>query len=336
MRESVAAQEALLTSPVVSVLICTRNRADALRQTLLALAGLCVPDQMPCELIVVDNASTDDTAQVAQRCVLPNMAVRYVYEAQAGQSRARNTGLAAAQGRVLLFTDDDVRPPADWIAGMCGPILRGEADAVAGSVRFAPHLVKEWMTPAHRVRLAETGVSKPFYSPDRMTGANMAFGKHVLARVPAFDTELGPGALGFMDDTLFSRQLLAAGYRMAAAYDVPVEHHFDASRLSYASLLKMAQGHEHSNAYVAWHWEHQEYKAVHVRLLVRRLKLALLRLTRLRERQGEAPPPWEENHLGVTTFFRQYLIERRRPRNYEKHGLVKKTAQGCDQRQKTD
>ncbi len=312
--------------PEVSIIICTRSRAKDLRQTLAALASLCVPDEMPSELIVVDNASTDDTAQVVQQCCLPNMTVRYVYAGTPGKSHAYNAGLAAAEGRVLLFTDDDLRPPADWIAGMCGPILRGEADAVAGAVLLAPHLNRHWLTTTHRVRLAETGVLEPSQPPKRMTGANMAFGKHVLARVPAFDTELGAGTpLGFVEETLFSRQLLAAGYHMASAYDVPVEHHFDASRLNYAFLLKMAQGHERSNAYVAWHWEHKDYKAVRLRLLVRQAKLALLRLVRRREMGGEAPPPWEENHLEVIAFFRQYLIERRRPRNYERHGLVKRS-----------
>lgn len=311
--------------PEVSIIICTRNRAEDLRQTLTALAGLCVPDDMPCELLIVDNNSEDDTAQVVQDCAISTMPVRYVYEKTPGKGHAYNAGLAAAQGRALLFTDDDVRPPADWVAGMCGPILRGEADAVAGGVRLAPHLQREWMTTTHRVRLAETGLLKEAGPPKRLTGANMAFGRHVLERVPAFDTELGPGALGFVDETLFSRQLLAAGYRLTAAYHVSVEHHFDPSRLGYGSLLQMAQGHERSNAYVAWHWEHKDYKAVHLRLLMRWLKLAALRWTRARERHGDAPPFWEENHLEVIAFFRQYLIERRRPRSYERHGLVKRS-----------
>ncbi len=311
---------------VVSIIICTRNRAEALRLTLSSLAGVCVPDYLPCELIVLDNGSTDETAEIVKACVLPNMPVRYIYEPVRGLSQARNRAVAEAQGQIVLFTDDDIRLPQNWIEGMCTPIWSGNADAVAGSVRLAPHLLRDWMTTTHRVRLAETGLLEPLEAPKRMAGANMAFGKHVLARVPAFDTELGAGALGFVEETLFSRQLVAASYRLVSAYDVPVEHYFDAARLSYASLLKMAQGHERSNAYVAWHWEHQEYKAVRLRLLVRQAKLALLRLTRRHERQGEAPPPWEENHLEVIAFFRQYLMERRRPRNYEKHGLVKKTA----------
>lgn len=314
-----------MTLPVVSIIICTCDRADALRQTLDSLAEVCVPDYLPCELIVLDNGSTDDTAQLAQTYPMPNMPVRHVLEPLRGLSRARNRAVAEAKGQIVLFTDDDIRLPRHWIAGMCTPIWEGTADAVAGGVHLAPHLLEDWMTTTHRVRLAETGVFERPQPPKRLSGANMAFGEHVLARVPAFDTELGAGALGFAEETLFSRQLLAAGYRLVAAYDVAVEHHFDPSRLNYEFLLKIAQGHERSNAYMAWHWEHRNYKAVHLRVLVRQARFALLRLARRREMTGPAPPPWEENHLEVIAFFRQFLIERRRPRNYERHGLVKKT-----------
>ncbi len=310
--------------PVVSIIICTCNRAEALRETLNSLADVCVPDDLPCELLVLDNGSTDETAQVVKTCQMSNMPVRSVYEPIQGLSQARNRAVAEAQGQIVLFTDDDIRLPQNWVVGMCTPIWSGDADAVAGSVLLAPHLKKDWMTPTHRARLAETGVSETPPFPGRMAGANMAFSKQVLERVPAFDTELGAGALGFVEETLFSRQLLAAGYRLVAAYDVPVEHHFDPSRLNYQFLLKMAQGHERSNAYVAWHWEHKNYKAVHLRMFLRRLKLVWLHLTRRQEMQGAVPPPWEENHLEVIAFFRQYLIERRRPRNYEKQGLVKR------------
>lgn len=313
-----------MMAPVVSVIICTRNRAAALRETLASLAQVCVSPDIPCELVVVDNGSTDDTAQVVQEYRLSQMPVRLVREPLPGLSHARNRALAEAQGQILLWTDDDIRLPEKWVEGMCGLILRGEADAVVGGVRFAPHLQKEWMTTTHRVRLAEKGMLEEGHPPSRMAGANMAFSRNVLARVPAFDTELGAGALGFAEETLFTQQMLAAGFRLVSAYDVVVEHHFDASRLGYAFLLAMAQGHERSNAYVAWHWEHQNYQAVHLRVLARRIRLALMRLTRRRELRGAAPPPWEENHVEVIAFFRQYLAERRRPRNYEKQGLIKK------------
>jgi hypothetical protein len=127
---------------------------------------------------------------------------------------------------MILFTDDDVRPPEDWIDGMCEPILLGKAQAVAGGVRIAPKLHRPWMEALHRGWLASTEGIDPA-APYTMFGANMGFSREVLSKVPAFDTELGPGALGFGDEMLFSWQLLEAGYQIHGALDVAVEHHFE-------------------------------------------------------------------------------------------------------------
>ena len=57
---------------------------------------------------------------------------RWLREPRSGKSRALNRGLREAKGEVLLFTDDDLRFPRQWIEPMMAPILAGEADAVAG------------------------------------------------------------------------------------------------------------------------------------------------------------------------------------------------------------
>src|SRR5688572_15573077 len=209
-----------MSRPNVSILICTRDRADDLRQTLDAIGQVRVREEITAEVIVIDNASADQTSNVANRAILANaIPVRCVTESRPGKGYAYNRGMAAARGDVLLFTDDDVRPPTDWIEGMCGPILRGEADAVAGGVRLAPHLERPWLTDFLRVWVACTdGIDSDH--PTSMVGANMAFSRKVLERVPAFDPELGPGALGFDDEAMFAWQLLEAGYRLLAAPDV--------------------------------------------------------------------------------------------------------------------
>lgn len=308
----------------VSIIICTCNRAAFLHPTLESLARLCVPEEMPIELLVADNGSTDDTAEVVQSCRLPNMEVRYLREKRRGQCYARNTGIAAARGKVILFTDDDVRPPREWIAGMSGPILDGTADAVAGGVRIAPHLERPWMTTQHRAWLAGTDDLDPA-APTRMVGANMAFGRHVLARVPAFDVELGPGALGFCDETLFSRQLRQAGYTIAGALDVAVEHHFDPARLSRSAFQSMADKQGRSLAYFAYHWEHMTMTVPRLRLEYARAKSACHgRLARGRQGEMEGMTSSEMARFQRIAFVKQYLAERRRPHQYEKFGLVKR------------
>ena len=148
----------------VSIIICTCNRSVALRETLTSFAELDIPLQMSVELIVVDNASTDDTAEVVASCNLTAIQVRYVHEPCRGKGYAYNRGMTEAQGEVFLFTDDDMRVPANWIAGMCEPVLSGQADAVAGGVKIAPHLERPWMTPGHKAWFAasdtDTSLSK--------------------------------------------------------------------------------------------------------------------------------------------------------------------------------
>lgn len=308
----------------VSVAICTYNHHDSLRPTLDAVGRVRVPGGLRCELLVIDNNSNDGTAELVKGYRLDNqLPVRYLFEPRQGQCYARNAGLAAARGRFIIFTDDDVRPPVDWIEGMCAPLLAGAAHAVAGGVRIAPHLGRPWMGWMHRAWLASTDNLKAD-DPEHLVGANMAFSKEVLEKVPAFDEELGPGASGFHDESLFSFQLKRAGFKIVSAFGVMVEHHFDESRLLRANFLDTARKMGRSSAYWAHHWEHAEVRRPHLELALARLRLAKWRLQRRRECRGaEGMPEWEMVLLKQAHFYRHYLMERRRPRNYERHGLVK-------------
>jgi glycosyltransferase involved in cell wall biosynthesis len=312
----------------VTIVVCTHNNSESLRRTLDALSGLHLPERLGCELLVVDNASTDSTPAAVKDCAPPRAEVRYLYEPRRGLSHARNTATAAARGRFLLWTDDDARPPRDWVEGMCAPLLSGSAHAVAGGVKIPTALERPWMSGIHRAWLASTE-HLDARSPGRMIGANMAFSKEILSKVPAFDTELGAGALGFHDETLFSYQLTRAGYSLVSAFDVAIEHHFDASRLRREHFLNSAEKMGRSDAYWAHHWEHETIEEPE-----RLLESAVCRLAGWRLRHGEewaGPEGAAERELELVHevyLYEQYLIERRRPRNYEKFGLVKRPVPG--------
>src|SRR5579859_2148501 len=178
------------TNKTVSVIICTRNHVSSLRSTLASVATVQVPRDFTAELIVVDNASDDGTRRVTEEAAVSNMPVRYLFEGRPGKGLAYNAATAAASGGVLLFTDDDVRFPPNWVDGMCRPIVEGLTDAVAGGVRLAPGLERPWMSAVTRGWLASTE-SVDSSNPGRLVGANMAFSARVLERVPLFDPELG-------------------------------------------------------------------------------------------------------------------------------------------------
>jgi glycosyltransferase involved in cell wall biosynthesis len=280
---------------------------------------------MPAELIVVDNGSQDGTSEVVKTTRLANLPVRYVMEPRRGQCFARNTGLAHSRGAIILFTDDDVRPPADWIAGMCLPILSNRAQAVTGGVRLAPHLQRSWMEPLHRGWLASTE-SIDAAAPYTMFGANMGFSREVLEKVPGFDTELGPGALGFGDEMLFSWQLLEAGYKLHAALDVEVEHHFEADRLLRRAFLQSARKRGRTQAYLDYHWRHREIAHAPRKHALGQARLWYWRLRRANAcRNQEGCPAWECELVQRAEYFKSWSTELQRPRNYAPRGLVKKS-----------
>ena len=232
----------------ISVIVCTRNRAANLRPTLESVSKTIIPSGWEVELLVVDNGSSDGTSVVVNEARFSNVVLRYISEPVPGLCNARNTGIREAVGKIILFTDDDVRVPTNWIEGMCRPILEGEADAVQGGVKIAPHLDRPWLTGALRVWVAS--VEDPVVPPAGLVGANMAFERRVLGITGGFDPRLGAGACGFFEDTMFGWALERAGQRILYQPNVAVEHHFSADRLTFKAYFQTARRMAESRAIV--------------------------------------------------------------------------------------
>lgn len=309
----------------VSVIICTRNRWKSLESTLDSIGKVFVPPGWDVELLVVDNGSTDRTADFVSELRLENVHLRLIQEPKAGQCHARNAGLIKSSGEVILFTDDDIRVPSNWIEGMCRPILSDNADAVAGGVIFPDNIKLALLRSPFSTRRGWFASTESLDRdrPDRMVGANMAFHRRVLDKVPNFDAELGPGALGFADETLFSGQLLATGFRLIGMLDIAVEHHFDISRLTMVGMLDMAHKMGRSSGYLLYHWKHQQLHRSTSRLIMRRLSLFWLKLTRLGKHSTDTKvldrAIYLEMEIGI---FREYNIQRRQPRKYNIRGTL--------------
>jgi glucosyl-dolichyl phosphate glucuronosyltransferase len=119
----------------VSVLICTYNRASLLAQTLAALARSTMPEACELEIVVVDNNSTDDTAEVVRRAAATGpIPIVYAHEPRQGKSYALNRGLTVVRGDVLALTDDDVLPSAAWLARIVANFRAQELVFVFGKV----------------------------------------------------------------------------------------------------------------------------------------------------------------------------------------------------------
>jgi GT2 family glycosyltransferase len=204
-------------SASISVVICTRDRPDALDR---CLASFTTQTLRPTELIVVDNASQDGRTRETALA----HGVRYVREDRLGLDIARNTGATAATSEFLAYTDDDTVLHRTWLERLVAAFDTPDIWAVTGQV-----LPAELETVAQCLFEAAWGLGKgfvrrdydrAFYEATRRqgcptweigAGANMAFRRTVFDRVGGFDERLDVGAAGCSGDSEYWYRILHAG-----------------------------------------------------------------------------------------------------------------------------
>lgn len=229
---------------MISVIVCTYNRAECLSATLRSLASLRRDAAEPWELILVDNGSTDDTrarvVQARQRLALPLV---YALEERRGKSFALNAAVAIARGDFLAFTDDDVTLHPHWMLEIRRAFARFDCSAVGGRILpLWPSAPPAWYSVQGPDRLARAIVEfdfgeTPFLLSVPAFGANMAFRRSVFAEHGLFRTDLGPGpgrsrVGGGGEDTEFCRRVMAGGGTIAYAPGMLVYHPVEAHRMT--------------------------------------------------------------------------------------------------------
>lgn len=218
---------------LITVAICTWNRASLLQRTLEQLTRMKpLPGDTSWELIVVDNACTDSTADVIESfgSLLP---IRRVCEPQPGLSNARNAAIAEAAGDVIVWTDDDVLVDPAWLCEYAiafqkhptaeffgGPISAWfDAPPPAWLATVFPQVVS-----AFAVRELESE-DIPITRTFAPYGANMAFRRRVLNN-HSFDPRLGrlgDSAIGGEETAVF-RDLMERGYQGRWVRGASVRH----------------------------------------------------------------------------------------------------------------
>ena len=242
-------------APHVSVIVCTYNRAESLRETLRALQGQAVDDGLAYEIIVVDNHSRDHTPSIVEQLARQRQTpIRYVFEPAQGLSRARNRGIREARGELIAFTDDDVIPDSGWVEALWQAAERFSADAVGG--RILPLWAAEppaWLVNQHSLleslSLLDRGpepVIGDIHTAYRIYGANMAFRKALFQEIGVFRIDLGVSGSTQMrgEDTELVVRVHRAGKRVAYAPEAVVRHKVppERMRLRYFRQLKFYQG----------------------------------------------------------------------------------------------
>jgi GT2 family glycosyltransferase len=215
-----AQAERLPGASCVSVVVCTRDRPDALQSCLRSLQQL---DPPPLEILVVDNApSSDATYQLVSQ--LPT--VRYIREPEAGLSAARNTGIRASKGTIIAFTDDDVTVHPTWTARLQQAFFDPQVMAVTGLVLPTQLATESQLIFEQGLGGFSQGYRHKVFDPQFFAtmkalgvpvwkmgaGANMAFRRQAFEQVGDFDQRLGAGRSGCSEDSELWYRLLAEGW----------------------------------------------------------------------------------------------------------------------------
>jgi glucosyl-dolichyl phosphate glucuronosyltransferase len=175
---------------LISVVICTHNRADLLAGALASLREQTL-DAARYEVIVVDNDSTDSTAAVTQDFCLRFPNVRYSLETQLGLSHARNRGRHEARGEYVGYMDDDCKAPPEWLE-IAGEVIEQKAPAIFGGPNYPFYNSPKprWYKDVYATH--DLGPeARSLHSSEYIYGMNIFFRRTLLEALGGFDPELG-------------------------------------------------------------------------------------------------------------------------------------------------
>lgn len=201
-----------MTEVETSVVIPAKNAASTISVQLDALAAQS--GDVPFEVVVADNGSTDATVSIAES-YSDRLRIRVVGCPRAGANAARNVGATAAAGDALLFCDADDRVDPRWVQAMTAALR--EHDAAGGTIdndSLSGDFAGGWM-PRH-----PPGVPVMAGFLPRAITANFGVRKDVWAALDGFNESYAYGCT----DTEFCWRLQLAGYRLGHAEDAVVAY----------------------------------------------------------------------------------------------------------------
>lgn len=244
----------MIKDPLVTFIICTYNRADYLDNALDSLLNRHNSDDLPFELLVIDNNSSDHTPEIVQNYKNSGNedcnVVQYVKETKQGLTHARNRGIREARAPYIVFLDDDIEASETlvptWIS-----FFEEHPDVIAAGgkihVRFdsrKPKWISHFLLPLFGRHDLGNALKK--YPANKYPfGGNMGFKKSVFEEVGYFDPDIGKkGELLYAkgeEKELFQRVRSVSSdiYYLPDAF---AYHHVDGSRLTTEYVKNQALG----------------------------------------------------------------------------------------------
>jgi cellulose synthase/poly-beta-1,6-N-acetylglucosamine synthase-like glycosyltransferase len=196
-----------------SIIIPTFNGSSRIENCLGSLVKQTAGRNV--EILVVDDGSTDNTANV----IRGHSSVRLIVQANAGPASARNRGAVEAQGEILLFTDDDCVPMPDWLEAMLGPFRDPEVVGAKGIYRthqksLVARFVQIEYEDKYRLMAGQPTV-------DFIDTYSAAFRRDRFLEMSGYDTSF---PVACAEDIELSYRMSARGWRMKFAPAAIVYH----------------------------------------------------------------------------------------------------------------
>ena len=234
--------------PKISVVVCSYNGQATIRDCLEGLVRLAYPSF---EVIVVDDGSTDGTAEIVRE-----YPVRLAQTENRGLSAARNLGLELATGEIIAYTDDDAYPDPHWLHYLAHAFTSGDFAAVGG-----PNL-----PPPGDGRMAEAVANSPGgpthvllsdREAEHIPGCNMAFRCDRLRAIGGFDPQFRTAG----DDVDVCWRIQQAGWQVGFHPSALVWHH---RRKTIGAYWRQQTGYGKAEAMLQMKWPEKYNVAGHV------------------------------------------------------------------------
>ena len=234
----------LMANPDISVIVCTYNRADWLGEAIESLTKLETGDYTY-EVLVIDNASSDNTPEVVKEFAEKTSActIRYVREGEPGVSFARNRGLQESAATWIAFFDDDEIAEPDWLLQLMNAAEEHNVKCVGGGVRLkldegSDRKLKPWV----RIMLGSTDtMTAQMYDGKRVpTTGNMLIHTEIFEKIGMFRTDLVEGG----EDTDVYHRARKEGYEAWHAPQALTHHQIPPFRIEpkYLRSTSMRMG----------------------------------------------------------------------------------------------
>jgi GT2 family glycosyltransferase len=228
----------------LSVIVATRNRAHSIAGCLDSIASaVSTASPIAAEIVVVDNGSEDETSSVLKRwaetCAVP---MRLLSEPRKGLSVAHNCAFRGAQGRLLVFTDDDCRMSKNYVnellrhyASDTGPVLRG-GRVELGDPADLPLTIKTDAAPIRWNR--QTNPARHVSLCGQIQGCNMTMPRTIVERLGPFDERFGSGSIiSSAGDSDYVFRAYLAGISIEYVPEMTVFHYHGRKQRSVGNAL---------------------------------------------------------------------------------------------------